>query len=170
MNSNTKNCLWITQYFASEEFQVSELLFLFPLKMNWALFLLPCAQKHTCVRHWQSTLKIHAGSLWQPLVTDGHSLPSLHWISLELLSLKLSPSTKSPKLTFHVFFSFFSFLFLSFPFFSVSATPAMHGSSWARDRIQAAAATYTTAAAMTDPLPIAPQWELQPFISWCTVH
>lgn len=35
----TKNCLWITQYFASEEFQTYELIFLyFWYKWIWALF------------------------------------------------------------------------------------------------------------------------------------
>ena len=42
--------------------------------------------------------------------------------------------------------------FFFFLIFSFSAAPAAHGISWARDRIQAAAATYTTAAATLDPL------------------
>ena len=40
--------------------------------------------------------------------------------------------------------------------FSFLATPMVYGSSWARDRIRAAAVTYTTAAETWDPQPTMP--------------
>ena len=40
------------------------------------------------------------------------------------------------------------------------ATSMAYGSSWARDLIEAIAATYTTASEMLDPEPTAPQREL----------
>ena len=52
--------------------------------------------------------------------------------------------------------------FLNFYLFIFMAAPGAHGSSWARDRIQAAAATYAKAVAMPDPLTHCPRPGIEP--------
>ena len=48
--------------------------------------------------------------------------------------------------------------------------PAAPRSSQVRDRIRAAAVTYTTAAAMPDPKPTVPQWELPRWLIFNVMH